>query len=73
MTTVELAPELKDMAVALGVMDAGGEIDKAWFGNPIAKIKRILYDPVQSAALARALDELAPPATRRSWPERRSK
>ena len=53
--------ELRSLGIALGLLDAAGELRPEWFGDPIAHVKRILVDPEQRSALLDAIEALLPP------------
>jgi hypothetical protein len=50
-----------DLLAAIGLTGPDGRLDGAWFDDPIARVRKVLSDPAQRAALLRLLDELLPP------------
>ena len=60
MSVTDLAPELSDLAVALGLLDPEGEVQVGWFGNPIGQTKGMLDDPDRRAAFSKVVDAVLP-------------
>jgi large repetitive protein len=58
---IELPPGLRELAVALGALRADGSPDATWLSQPAAKLRTVLSDPTQAAALADGLDQLVAP------------
>ncbi|HTD60052.1 MAG TPA: hypothetical protein VK679_05330, partial [Gemmatimonadaceae bacterium] len=56
-----LTPELLAIAQALGLAQ-GETIDTTWFSDPLTRLRGILSQPNQRAALFDLLDQIAPPA-----------
>lgn len=56
-----LGPELRDLAEAVGLLDANGDLDANWFAQPLQHVESILSDPGQLAATIKLLDDLFPP------------
>jgi hypothetical protein len=49
-----------DAARALGLLAADGTVDADWFRDPLTRVRSVLADPSQRAALLGLLDALAP-------------
>ena len=60
MAMTDLGPELRDLAVALGVLEAGGDLRTAFFADPLGEAAGMLHDPARRAALGDLLDALVP-------------
>ena len=58
---LNLSPELLDAAKAIGLLDANGNFDSAWFEHAFDRAQTILSNPQQRAALLSMFDRLAPP------------
>lgn len=58
-----LSNELRDLGQSIGILDASGDFDPDWLGNPLAAIESVLQQPDQRAAFLRFLDDIAPPAS----------
>jgi hypothetical protein len=69
--SVGIEGEAADLLGAVGLLDADGHVNGAWFQDPLGAVRRVLADPAQRAALLALLDELleadpgAPPGS--SW------
>jgi len=50
--------DLTDLAIALGLLQPGGDPQPGWFADPAAHLKTMLTDPDQRTALLSALDDL---------------
>jgi len=59
--SVDVDPALCDLLTALGLMDADGHVDGAWFSHPLDHLRTVVSDPVQRSALLRLLDTALPP------------
>lgn len=66
---IDLNPELLDIAKAIGLLDAAGNLDPDWFAGPTSKLETMLSDQTQRAALLDMLDQLVPPAPIAGLPE----
>jgi hypothetical protein len=60
MSALDLGSELHAVGVAVGLLDEHDNLRTDWFSDPIAKLRRILIDPVQRAALLDAIDGILP-------------
>lgn len=60
MAMTDIDPQLHDLAVALGILDAGGDIRTAFFANPMGEAAGMLHDRARRAALGELLDSLLP-------------
>ena len=58
--SLKLSPELLAASKTIGLLNAQGEIDSAWFENPYVCARRILSNPAQREALLKLLDQVAP-------------
>src|SRR5688500_7411865 len=58
---IDLPPEARDFAAALGIVGPDGAVDGPWFKDPIARLRTMISNPAQRAALMAALDRLVPP------------
>jgi len=50
--------DLKDLATAVGLVDADGAPVESWFGDPGTHLSRVLANPVQRQALVSFVDDL---------------
>jgi hypothetical protein len=66
---IGLSPELLDIAKAIGLMDAGGNLDPDWFSGPTDRLETMLSNQTQRAALLDMLDQLVPPIQITGLPE----
>jgi hypothetical protein len=53
--------ELRALATAIGLLDAGGNLDPGWFSAPLSRLAGAVRTPAQRAALAEFLDLVLPP------------
>jgi hypothetical protein len=60
MSVTDLAPEIHDLAVALGVLDGDGDLRPGFFANPLGQAAGVLRDPARRAALGDLIYTLAP-------------
>ena len=60
MSVPGLGSELHAIGIALGLLDDHDNLRSDWFSDPLAKLKTILIDPVQRAALLDAIDGMLP-------------
>ena len=60
MTLTELGPELHDLAVAIGILDADGGLRTGWFADPLGQAEGMLTDPARRAALGELIAILIP-------------
>ena len=60
MAVTDIGPEVHDLAVVLGVLDAGGALRPEFFANPLSQAAGILRDPARRAALGDLIDALVP-------------
>jgi hypothetical protein len=51
MAVTDIGPEVHDLAVVLGVLDAGGGLRPEFFANPLGQAAGLLRDPARRAAL----------------------
>ena len=56
-----LSPEVLDIAKAVGLVSASGEINDSWFNNPLDNLRSVLTNSTQRAALLDLLDIVLPP------------
>jgi len=56
-----LGPLLTGVGKAAGLIDASGNLDASWFGDPLQRLESILTDATQRAAVLDLLDRIAPP------------
>jgi len=55
-----LGPELHDLGVALGILDAAGELRAEWFANPLAQAGGVFRDRGRRDALRDLIGTLLP-------------
>src|SRR4051794_14780232 len=60
MSGVDVGGELHALGVALGLLDADDNLRTDWFADPLARLRRILIDPVQRSAVLDAIDAMLP-------------
>ena len=60
MAVTDIGPEVHDLAVVLGVLDAGGALRPEFFANPLGQAAGVLRDPARRAALGDLIDALVP-------------
>jgi large repetitive protein len=60
MAVTDISPEVQDLAVALGVLEAGGGLRPEFFANPLGQAAGLLRDPARRAALGHLIDALVP-------------
>jgi hypothetical protein len=58
--SVGIDPRVSDLVTAIGLVDGDGQVDTSWFDDPLGRAGTILSNPVQRAALLRALEQLLP-------------
>jgi hypothetical protein len=63
--SVSVGGGVGDLLAAIGLTGPDGNLDGSWFDDPILRMRKVLSDPGQRAALFRLLDELLPPAANR--------
>jgi len=61
MISVNFSGELADLAKSIGLLSPQGELDTTWFGDPFGRLKTVLSNTEQRAALLRLLDSALPP------------
>lgn len=59
---VRLSPQVTSLAKAIGLVGVDGDVDAAWFRDPIERLRTIISDPHQRAALFALLETLLPSA-----------
>lgn len=57
----KFSPELESLVRAIGLMAADGAVDPDWFEHPLERLRTIVSNPVQRAALLDLLDRIVPP------------
>src|SRR5262245_14901330 len=63
MAVTDLAPEVHDLAIALGVLAGGRSLQPGFFADPLGEAAGMLHDPARRAALGDLIDALVPPDT----------
>jgi hypothetical protein len=60
MAVTDIGPEVHDLAVALGVLDAGGDLRPGFFADPLGQAAGVLRDRDRRAALTGLIETLVP-------------
>jgi hypothetical protein len=53
--------ELAELARAIGLLDASGNLDATWFSQPLTRLEGAVREPAQRQALLAFLDLVLPP------------